>query len=47
MFKRSQFESLHHILDGHVFTFTCKKCNVCLKRLKINEKEARDDPFKK
>ena len=37
------FESRHHILDGHdIFShwFVVKKCMVCLKRLKINEKEA-------
>ena len=34
------FEFLHHILDGHFFNY-CKNCNdVCLKRPKINEKEA-------
>ena len=39
------FESSHHILDGHYFT-CCKNCNeVCLKRPKINEKEARIGPF--
>ena len=27
------FESQHHILDGHLFTFLCcKNCIVCLKR---------------
>ena len=42
------FESRHHILDGHFFTYICcKNCNVCLKRLKINEKEAGVGPFKK
>ena len=41
------FESRHHILDGHFFTyFCCKNCNdVCLKRPKINEKEAGVGPF--
>ena len=34
-----EFESQHHILDGHF-------CNVYLKRLKINEIEAEDGPFK-
>ena len=39
--KGRGFESRHHILDGHVFTFICcKNCIVCLKRPKINEKEA-------
>ena len=35
------FESRHRILDGHFFTYICcKNFNVCLKRPKINEKEA-------
>ena len=35
------FDSRHRILDGHFFThICCKNCNVCLKRPKINEKEA-------
>jgi len=34
------------ILDGHFFTYICfKNCNVCLKRPKINEKEAGVGPF--
>ena len=34
------------ILDGHFFTYICfKNCNVCLKRLKINKKEAGVGPF--
>ena len=37
----SEFESRCRILDGDFFTFICcKNCNVCLKRTKINEKEA-------
>ena len=44
--KGRGFESRHHILDGHVFTFICcKNCIVCLKRPKINEKEAGVGPF--
>ena len=40
------FESQHCILDGHFFTYICcKNCNVCLKRPKINKKEARVGPF--
>ena len=40
------FESRHCILDGHFFTCICRKnCNVCLKRPKINEKEAVVGPF--
>ena len=39
--KGCGFKSQHHILDGHFFTYICcKNCNVCLKRPKINEKEA-------
>ena len=36
------FESQHRILDGYFFTLiSCKNCNeICLKRPKINEKEA-------
>ena len=35
------FESRHCILDGHFsHIFAVKNCNVCLKRPKINEKEA-------
>ena len=36
------FKSRHHILEGRFFTYICcKNCNdVCLKRPKINEKEA-------
>ena len=42
------FESRHHILDGHFFTYICcKNCNVCLKRPKLNEKEAGVGPYKK
>ena len=47
-FKGRGFESRHSILDGHFFTcICCKNCNVCLKRPKINEKEAGVGPFKK
>ena len=47
--KGCGFESWHHILDGHdIFTLICcKNCIVCLKRPKINEKEAGVGPFKK
>ena len=46
--KGCGFESRHRLLDGHFFTyFCCKNCNVCLKRPKINEKEAGVGPFKK
>ena len=45
--KSHGFESQHCILDGHFFTyiFVVKICNVCLKRPKINEKEAGVGPF--
>ena len=34
------------ILDGHIFTLICcKNCNACLKRPKINKKEAGNGPF--
>ena len=40
------FESQHHILDGNFsHIFVAKNCNVCLKRQKINEKEAGVGPF--
>ena len=42
------FKSRRHILDGHFFTLICcTNCIVCLKRLKINKKEAGVGPFKK
>ena len=41
-----EFKCRHRILDRHFFTLICWKIsNVCLKRPKINEKEAEDDPF--
>ena len=41
------FESQNRILDGQFLALYCHKdCNVCLKRPKVNEKEARDGPFK-
>ena len=38
--KGCEFESRHHILDGHFFTyiFVVKICNVCLKRRKYIKK---------
>ena len=42
-YKGRGFESQGHILDGQTFfiLICCKNCNgVCLKRQKINEKEA-------
>ena len=42
------FESQRRLLDGHFFTLICcKNCIVCLKRPKINEKEAEVGPFVK
>ena len=42
------FQSRHRILDGHFsHIFVVKICNVCLKRSKINEKEAGVGTFKK
>ena len=44
--KGCGFESRHCILNGHFFTcICCKNCNVCLKRPKINKKEAGVGPF--
>ena len=41
-----RFKSWHRILDGHFsHIFVVKICNVCLKRPKINEKEAGVIPF--
>ena len=46
--KGHGFESQHHILNGHYFTFICcKKCNFCFEKTKINEEEAEDGPFLK
>ena len=39
------FDSRRRILDGHFSHICCKNCKVCLKRLKINEKEAGVGPF--
>ena len=40
------FKSQRHILDGHFFTLICcKNCIACLKRPKINKKEAGVGPF--
>ena len=42
------FESRYHIQDGHFsHIFVLKVCNVCLKRPKINKKEAGVGQFKK
>ena len=44
--KGRGFESRRRILDGHFFTLICcKNCIVCLKRPKINGKEAGVGPF--
>ena len=41
------FESWHRVLDGHFSAYICcKNCGgVCLKRLKINGKDAGVGPF--
>ena len=45
-FEGHGFESRQRILNGYFFTYICcKNCIVCLKRLKINEKEAGDGTF--
>ena len=44
--KGRGFESQRRILDGHFFTLICcKNCIVCLKRPKINKKEAGVGPI--
>ena len=44
--KGREFESLHHMLDGHFFTYSCcENCNVWFEKTKINEKEAEDGHF--
>ena len=45
--KGCGFKSWHRLLDGHFSTYICcKNCNDdCLKRPKINEKEAGVGPF--
>ena len=35
-----EFESWHHLLDGHFFTFFVVKIVMCALKDKINEKEA-------
>ena len=46
--KGCGLESRYCILVGHFFTnICCKNCNGCLKRPKINVKEAGIGPFKK
>ena len=37
-----EFESWHHILDGHFFTYFVVKIVMCALKDKINEKEAAD-----
>ena len=43
--KGCGFESWHLILDDFFTLICCKKCIVCLKRPKINEKETGVGPF--
>ena len=46
--KGCGFKSWRRIQDVHFFALICcKNCIVCLKRLKIKEKEAGVGPFKK
>ena len=46
MGRDSRSEGRGFDLDGHFFTYICyKNCYVCLKRPKINEKEAGVGPF--
>ena len=46
MFERSWVCIPAPYTGGYVFTYICcKNCNVCLKRSKINEKEAGVGPF--
>ena len=46
--KGHQFESRHRILDGHFFTYIFyEKFVMCVKKTKINEKEAWIGPFVK
>ena len=42
--KGREFESQHHILNGHLFTLICcTNCIICLKSTKINEKRDLDN----
>ena len=44
--KGCGFESRRHRLEGHFFALICcKKIIVCLKRPKMNQKDARVGPF--
>ena len=48
--KGCGFKSWRRMLDAHLDIFHmigCKNCIVCLRRPKINEKEAGVGPFKK
>ena len=48
LLKGCGFKSQSRILDGHFFPLICSiNCIVCLKRPKINKKEAGVGPFKK
>ena len=45
--KRSWVQIPAPYTEWTFFTFICcKNCNVCLKKTKINEKEAGDGPYK-
>ena len=45
--KGREFESRHHILDGHFLHLFVVKIVMCFLKTKINEKEAKVGPFKK
>ena len=45
MFKSCGFKSHHQFLNGIFHVILLKNCKICLKRPKINEKEAMDDSF--
>ena len=40
------FESRHHLLDGHFFTYMLKNCkDLCLQRPTVNDKKAEVGQF--
>ena len=42
-----EFESQHHILDGHFSYLFAVRIVILFEKMKINEKEAEDGPFLK